>query len=203
MSNIYQRHRRRVHREEMEYYKERCGSYHSSILCKPTCNTLYNFYYKNEDDLEKIIKKKIYINSRYVRNNSGCTKGFRNYYENLLKGEVKEKCVKILMFINKKNLKVFLGYHPNCGLYIYVKSPLLKDDAVLPCNDSELLEQVEDLKDELNSCNKKLEASRKTNKMFLEKIRDLKEQLRIRRRLSSIKIIESVGVDLYDFIELC
>jgi hypothetical protein len=169
------------------------------MRCKASKNILYNFYYKEKNTLNYVVKKPVYLNNDYVINNSGCTKGFRNYYENLLKGEVKEKCVKILMFINKKNLKVFLGYHPNCGLYIYVKSPLLKDDAVLPCNDSEMLEKVEDLKDELNSSNKKLEACRNTNKMLLEKIRSMRKQ---KITFGAHDIIENVGVNYFDFIKI-
>jgi|SaaInlStandDraft_1057018.scaffolds.fasta_scaffold04214_5 hypothetical protein len=199
MSNIYQRHRRRVHRQNLDYIKNKCKNYRKSMRCKASKNILYNFYYKEKNTLNYVVKKPVYLNNDYVINNSRCTKGFRNYYENLLKGEVKEKCVKILMFINKKNLKVFLGYHPKCGLYIYVKSPLLKDDAVLPCNDSEMLEKVEDLKDELNSSNKKLEACRNTNKMLLEKIRSMRKQ---KITFGAHDIIENVGVNYFDFIKI-
>ena len=139
-----------------------CGVYSSSILCRPSCNILYNFYFKEEEDeLVKILKTPIYINSRYVKNDKGCTEGFRKYYENLLKGDsksiLKESCVKVLVFINKKNLKVFLGYAPKCGLYFIIKSPLLEDDVVLPCNDADLLEQIENLKEENKLCRSQVE----------------------------------------------
>ena len=205
MSNIYQRHRRRVHKEEMTYLREKCGAYHNSILCKPTCNIIYNFFYKGvENEIEKVLKTPVYINSRYVRNDSCCTKGFRKYYENLLKGDtkdIKENCLtknkKVLLFVNKKNLKIFLGYSKECGLYVFVKSPLLEDGLTLPCDDAELIEQIEDLKDELQSCNTKLEIQKNLNKKLLERISVLMNST----KFYSHGLVESFGLSRYDFME--
>jgi len=199
MSNIYQRHRRRVYKTEMNYMKAICGVYSSSILCRPTCNILYNFYFKEEEDeLVKILKTPIYINSRYVKNDKGCTEGFRKYYENLLKGDsksiLKESCVKVLVFINKKNLKVFLGYAPKCGLYFIIKSPLLEDDVVLPCNDADLLEQIEELKDEVAFVNCEWDKCREKNLELLQSISRIKKGMIYRTGENT----QRVGVSRYD-----
>ena len=104
----------------------------------------------------RMLNVPIYINQDYINNDKGCAGGFRRYYGNLLKGDsesiLKEKCVKVLLFVNKKNLKIFMGYSPKCGLYILVKSPLLKNDNVLPCSNDDYIDAIEDLRDELDRC---------------------------------------------------
>ena len=201
MSNIYQRHRRRGYKEELKYIKDKCGAYNSSIRCKKTSNALYNFYFKNDEDkLVKVLNTPIYINSRYVKNDKKCTNGFRKYYENLLKGDsnnpelLKESCVKILAFVNKKNLKVFLGYTPTCGLYFIIKSPLLEDNVVLPCDDADLIEQIEDLKDEVSFINCQWNKCREKNLELMQSI------ARIRRAMiyNTGDKEERVGVSRYD-----
>lgn len=199
MSNIYQSHRRKVYKGSVDYIKTRRGAYSSSILCKPKCNILYNIHYKKGvGAVERILQTPIYINSGYVKNDKGCTEGFNKYYESLLKGGSKsilrESCVKVLVFINKKNLKVFLGYSPKCGLYFIIKSTLLEDDVVLPCNDTGLLDQIEELKDEVAFVNCEWDKCREKNLELLQIISKIKKGMIYRTGEN----IQRVGVSRYD-----
>lgn len=196
MSNIYQRHRRRVHRSNLQSFNDKCKNYKKAMMCRSTRNMMYNFYYKpKEDKITKILKTPVYINRGCIRNDKDCTNGFRKYYENLLRGDsksiLKEKCVKILLFVNKKNLKIFMGYSPKCGLYILVKSPLLDDNIVLPCDDAELLEQIEDLKEENEHCRGQVERLQK----LLSNIKNGDKYVG-----GNARLYEQIGVSRYMFI---